>query len=359
MRKNILFVSPPQYGYQIDYFNYCKYLNEDFEITYICFDNDLDVVSDEMINIIYIKPDSNKFESKKRFIKEVIGLIKSKRFDICITYYFVGCLIIPFICKNKKIKFILDIRSGCVIPNRLKRNVINSLINLESFLFNRITIISEGLRKQLKIPKKRSFILPLGCDPIKTKIKDFHTSSFNLLYIGTFNNRDIQKTILGLSDYLQKFPNNKNNIKYTIIGTGYKEIVTDIERLISELGLSNIVCLKGYIKNTDLLSFYDNSNIGVSFVPITKYFDNQPPTKTFEYLQAGMPVIATNTKENRKVINKNNGVLVQDNYLEFSKKLSFIIENFTSYNSFVIRQTVEKNTWKKIVYDLNIFLKSI
>jgi hypothetical protein len=40
----------------------------------------------------------------------------------------------------------------------------------------------------------------------------------------------------------------------------------------------------------------------VSFVPITPWYNNQPPTKTFEYLLAGLPVIATKTHENEKVL---------------------------------------------------------
>jgi nucleoside-diphosphate-sugar epimerase len=70
--------------------------------------------------------------------------------------------------------------------------------------------------------------------------------------------------------------------------------------------------------------YFDIHNIGVSYIPMLKCFDNQPPTKTFEYLLSGMPVIATATNANKDIINDVNGVLINDNSEEVYNGLTAI-----------------------------------
>jgi glycosyltransferase involved in cell wall biosynthesis len=84
-------------------------------------------------------------------------------------------------------------------------------------------------------------------------------------------------------------------------------------------------------------------------VPITPYYDFQPVTKLYEYMLSGMPVIATNTHENRLVVNDDNGVLINDTPEDFCNGLAKICENRNSYNSLDIRKTVESYTWENIV----------
>ena len=62
-----------------------------------------------------------------------------------------------------------------------------------------------------------------------------------------------------------------------------------------------------------------------------------------------MPCIATNTLENRKVINSANGVLCDDNPDSFSHALERMIENYQTYSSNQIRETLKGFTWKEIV----------
>ena len=70
--------------------------------------------------------------------------------------------------------------------------------------------------------------------------------------------------------------------------------------------------MAGHLKHDDLLPFWKRYNVGVSFVPVNEIYAVQPPTKTFEYLLAGMPVIATGTSENRRVVSEKNGLIVKD-----------------------------------------------
>jgi glycosyltransferase involved in cell wall biosynthesis len=62
-----------------------------------------------------------------------------------------------------------------------------------------------------------------------------------------------------------------------------------------------------------------------------------------------MPVIATNTFENRREIRENSGVLCEDNYYSFSKALYSLYEKLNQFNSAEIKKTYEASSWENIV----------
>lgn len=360
MKAKLLIICQSQYGYQIDYYNYCKYLKDSFDITYLCYDRGREMFQEEQINVIYLKNKRNKHFSQIYFIKKIIETIKKENFDIAFIYWFIGSSLVPIFTFMNKTKCILDLRSGSVSNKFLKRHIINYVYIFEATFFKHLTVITEDLRICLGLPKRKTKILPLGSDLISTSIKDFSIQDkYKLLYVGTFNNRNIQETIFGLFILLNEDCQLSNKIEYTIIGTGSDSCVNHLKQLVKKLDLENVVDFKGYVKSTDLLPFFDNANIGISFVPITDYFNIQPPTKTYEYLQAGIPVLATNTKANRAIINSYNGLLVNDNRYDFAAQLKRLIKKFNSYNSVTIRKTVKSNTWVIITKDLEIYLNKI
>ena len=90
---------------------------------------------------------------------------------------------------------------------------------------------------------------------------------------------------------------------------------------------------------------------------MTPYFDCQPPTKTFEYLLSGMPVIATATYENSLVVNDGNGVLINDTADSFCEGLEKLANNRVVYNSEKILTTCKQYTWENIIHnDLKSYL---
>jgi len=103
----------------------------------------------------------------------------------------------------------------------------------------------------------------------------------------------------------------------------------------------------GLVPYNHLSEYVTKSNIGVSFVPITKYFDVQPPSKTIEYLLSGLPVIATATKENKKIINSNNGILIDDTISDFAEALCIMEKS--EFDNQQIRESMLDHKWRNIV----------
>jgi glycosyltransferase involved in cell wall biosynthesis len=133
--------------------------------------------------------------------------------------------------------------------------------------YDTILILSEGMKNRLNINHSDINVLPLGADIISDENKDY--SKFKLLYVGTLTNRDIDKTLLGLKMYLDKYP--KVKIEYHIVGDGNTpNELASLKKLSKELELDNYVYFYGRIPNVALKPFFDKCNYGVSFVPKTK-----------------------------------------------------------------------------------------
>ena len=118
------------------------------------------------------------------------------------------------------------------------------------------------------------------------------------------------------------------------------------------MNLTSIVKTHGRIPHFKLKPFFDNANVGISYIPITDYYEHQPPTKTYEYILSGIPCLATNTHENIKIINEINGALCNDNPNSFAEGLMIIHKNELLFNSEEIRETLKNHTWKSIVNNI-------
>lgn len=346
--KKILFISLNQYGYNTDLYNYSKYLTDEYKVSYLCMDTYLPRVSSENVNVDYINNPRKRTNLRYKLLLKSVNYIRNINPDIIFMKYFAGCSLIRLIYPKKKI--LLDIRTATIDSNKKIRKKKDTILSLESGFFKYISVISNGLIDILRLNIIKTFVLPLGADKmINFRIKD---KKMYLLYIGILDNRKIEDTILGFELFYHKY---KNIIpcKYTIIGYGdkkeYEEIITN---LIKERCLQGVVSFLGRKKHDELKPFIIDNNIGVSYVPISTYYQHQPPTKTYEYIQNGLICIATNTFENRKVINKNNGILINDNVEDFFHGLEKIYNNFDEYDPLVIINESEQYSWFNIVKNI-------
>lgn len=138
-------------------------------------------------------------------------------------------------------------------------------------------------------------------------------------------------------------------IHYDIVGDGeeYEEMNAYVEN--NDMG--RYVTMYGRVSYDRIKPFFDNNNIGISFVPMTDYYDYQPPTKTFEYALSGMYVIATGTMANRAIISSSNGCIINDSSEAFLEALISIYEGERAFDSLQIRNSLENYKWQKIVED--------
>ena len=192
-------------------------------------------------------------------------------------------------------------------------------------------------------------MLPLGGESIvESKI---FANNLNLIYVGTLSNRNIMTLVNGFKKFILNYPL-ICEITLTLIGDGYNNETEIINQFIKSNGLEKFLFTTGYVQNDNLSLYFENATCGVSFVPITSYYQNQPPTKTYEYLLSGLPVLATNTNANAKIINRSNGVLIQDNIDAVAKGIFEISEKLRLFNSAQIQKEMKGSLWKNIVTNI-------
>ena len=344
-KPHLLFVYPYQFGYHTDSYKYCEHLRDSFVIEYICFDQGFERLDLQGVNVFYMPYNTGKFNRLLHFYCFLISFTWKEKIDVLFTVRFKYCFIIGLFAKAR-VK-ILDYRSGDLRSNIFSRRFYNILMRFDALFFPNISVISEGLRDILKLSKQHTLILPLGADLISEQIRSF--DRLDLIYVGTLSLRNIDQTIDGIAVFLSKHKELSKLLSYTIIGFGNQQEEMGINSCIERTGLSDIVSFVGRKKYTDLSAYFDICNVGVSYVPITPYYQYQPVTKLFEYMLSGMPVIATGTYENRMIVNEVNGVIVKDTSEDFCNGLMNIYNRRNSFNSSAIRKSVEDYTWEKIV----------
>ncbi|MCF8095362.1 MAG: glycosyltransferase [Desulfobacteraceae bacterium] len=295
------------------------------------------------IEVHYVPWKGNMLIRGLRFLNRATSLMKDKPDIVFIKYFKVVSLALRLIKPN--FRYILDIRTGSVKANSVRRTMQDIRLGFEARFFKNITIISESLSKRLNLAHK-AHVLPLGADIISNVNKTF--DEIKLLYVGTLSNRNMEVTLHGLKKFCDEFSDSVS-VVYTIIGSGPNNEEKRLKNIVDYYGLSDVITIKGRIPHNQLKPYFDSHNIGISYIPMTEYFDVQPPTKTFEYLLSGMAVIATRTSENAKIVNEKDGVLINDSADEFYEGLKEIYDKKNSFDSREIRNSNLKYTWKNIV----------
>lgn len=338
-KSRLIIVSPRQYGYQTDYLKYVEYLSEKYRVVFIC-----------------LNQGEKKFECDKAEIKYLRLIGKRMSYLWFMIYIFVyitfhsgkvmttnfsGCRYLKKILPWRKM--VVNIRTVSVYKDSTKAAVQNERIRKDALGFDRIIMISEGGARQLNLPMEKVSIVSLGADVISQKKKVFDT--LKLLYVGTLNNRDIIKTVVGFHMYIKH--SGDTEARYDIVGSGEEFAV--IEKYIKTEQLERCVVMHGQKSYNELKEFFDRSNVGVSFVPVTQMYDFQPPTKTFEYMNSGLYCIATQTFANKEVITSANGILIPDNAEDFCNALHAFIQSKEKISDKEIRKAGQVYLWKNIV----------
>lgn len=341
--KKLLIVCRQQFGYLVDIYKWCEHLSDEYQIEVVTFDGKEKIALNRPnVKVHYVSYKGNKTMRGIRYILVALWHMLFFKGNILVEY-FNGCSVFKKLLPWKNM--ILDIRTLSIKKDEEARTAENNIIKSTSDKYNFTTIISEGTRKAISLDESKSAILPLGADIISTTDKKY--DKLRLLYVGTLSGRDIHKTIEGLSIYLKE--NSGINIHYDIIGDGYAGELDALKAQADKIGIEKHITFHGFMPHNRITSYLDNCNVGVSFVPITKCYEHQPPTKTYEYILSGLYTIATETFSNKEIITAENGILIDDTAEAFAKGLAHINKVADTLKSDTIRNTLTDSTWEVIV----------
>ena len=338
----ILVINRVPLGRATDTFKLCEHASVNHEIHHLGFDSSGESAAGLPRVVVHTVPWRGFFGVRYwRWIRACISQI-SQGYDRVYVYYFPTCAQLRLLFPRTTL--ILDIRTGSVASSQVRRLVSNLGLMIEARFFDHVNIVSEGLRSKLHLPGAR--ILPLGADPLPIARKSFR--NLHLLYVGTLSGRRIHETLEGFAAFHRETSKDLD-LRYTIVGSGFDREEDELRRLAKSLGVAECVEIAGYVPHSSLLPYFERANVGISYVPITSSYDHQPPTKTFEYLMAGMPVIATNTTENRRIVGDSTGMLIADSAEGFHLGLRGFEARRQEFDSDTVRASVAGDAWKELV----------
>ena len=348
-KRKIIFVKPvmtqPRYHFDRT-IELSKYFDIEWIIGWKLNENDIYPESQINHKIMFLgkgKP-RKKFKGlfdQFLFTFKAANIIRKMNADLIIIHSNRINLLYPILCKKEKNKLVMMTFTPAVDPSKLRRLFWDCYERIGFSVYKRFLIATEAMVEAFGLQKKKTYIVRWGMSKISIIPKIF--GRIRMLYLGTLSARDIHKTIYGLKEYLYTDPEIEVE-RYDIIGTGHKEYIDLIKKAIKETELSNIVYLHGYLNDQEIIPYFDRANIGVAYLPNLEYFSNNISTKLYEYLLSGIPVIAVAKTENKKIINDQNGVLIEDNEHSFAQGLHLMAQRFSSYSSEEIMKTVEKES---------------
>jgi glycosyltransferase involved in cell wall biosynthesis len=169
-----------------------------------------------------------------------------------------------------------------------------------------------------------------------------------LFYVGTLLQRDLAKTVDGFARFYQEF-HDRIELRYDIVGDGPEHEQQTLRQAIARSGCPHAITYHGRVPFADLGPYLEAANFGVAFIPMTPYFHPQPSTKVFEYLLAGMPVLATATDENVRVMDESRGVVFDDSAEGFYQGLIQASVRRSGFDSRKIREGSAEHAWSAIV----------
>lgn len=341
-KKKLLILSSQQFGYLTDTLKYCEYSSNEFEITYVGWDYNKAKVELPGITVKYVSRNASLIIRNLRllyaFHKEI-----NRGYDVIFANYSRGISLVKIF--NKKSLFIVDIRTLSVTPGKFRRLIKDFFLKLEVSSFSNISVVSEGVAKKLKL--KRYHILPLGGECFTSKPIFF--DGLSCLYVGTLQDRNILDCVKGFHSYLKISGGRGSRSIFTIVGSSPGGEFNEIVKYVCDNKLFDKIFLTGQVHQNQLRPYFENANIGVSYVPKRPYFDYQPPTKTFEYLISGLPVIATSTIENVRIIDDKVGVLIDDNAESFCDGLIRMEKRMNNIDNGNIKKIYAQCRWSYLV----------
>ena len=168
----------------------------------------------------------------------------------------------------------------------------------------------------------------------------FESTSKILIYQGVLNKGR------GLNLLISSMKKISEEIKLIIVGDGF--IKEELQELTKELNLIERVKFIDKVPLDKLLYYTSGADLGINLLEnlnLSKKLAS--PNKLYEYIHAGIPVICSNTIENKKVIDRYKiGCLVNNNIDDISHKINTFMMKDMKINTLECKRAAEEYNWE-------------
>jgi len=293
---------------------------------------EFEIVEGVQVNRVLLNSIGRFSLDRAHFLAKASRILRNQEYDLIHVYAFVGAGLLRLSNRKLKARWLYDCQTAAIKPPLLALQ--NSLIRIESYGYESVTALSEGIRDRVFGTKRRvDAIVPLGADfdhfaPRSAGVElqrkfTIAPSDVVLCYCGTLDhNRRMEKLIDAFALVAARF----SHAKLLVLGDG--SALSELKQQARDLGLTQRIIFAGFIPYKAIPDHLALADIALAFISMDACFEYQPPTKTVEYLAQGLPVIATNTSGNRSFVSHGvNGILCNDTPAAFGQAIIDLLQS--------------------------------
>ena len=173
--------------------------------------------------------------------------------------------------------------------------------------------------------------------------------TLNIVYVGFLTKiRGLDLLIKGIAEALKRgLP--RHSINLDIVGKGSeKELLIE---LVKELQLQDCIKIHGWLDHIAVDNLLSKANVGALTYRVCGHWNHTIPNKLFDYMLAGLPVIATEVIPIERIITEAKcGVICKDqNICDIAEKLAFLrddsVRNHLGLNG--VNWVHQKYNWQR------------
>jgi glycosyltransferase involved in cell wall biosynthesis len=313
-----------------------KYLEKDYKLIILTRNPD-NVRNKVTANIIKI-PGKSKIFDYYRFLINTRKLLSKLKYDLL----FLATPSVSPLAVNKPVVCYGNIHPMQIVGLDVKPNLDYKIKHPFKYMNKqlKLSLIYQGLRsanivlaisRQLKdvyLSKgvKNLTVLPMGVDlKVFSKV---HKSNpkFIAIYPGSLDKeRGLFTMLYGMKEVIKY----SKDIKLLLIGV----MKDDIRKLVKNIGIQKYVKCLNPVDHNKIAKYLNSASVGISLLSPTVYYRASPPTKIFEYLGCGLPVIANKIPTHTDYIKDNyNGIIIGNDAKSFAAAVFKLHRDKSLYN---------------------------
>lgn len=295
---------------------------------------------------------TNSLRFAWRALKQIHLINQGKKVDVVHLFnpapatFALGWLL-KFSAKRPKI--IYDIRTGG-IGSGFDSRLIDFMARLSPLFADGVITLSASLKTRLFGQKAFPHaVVPLGVATDRFNVAPNRPKhgDFVFIYIGSASkNRRLAAVIEAFAIVLKKYP----QARLRLVGGG--DEWEALKTLAKTRKIARAVTFLPTVPFEQIPKLLQSADCGVSYIPITDWFNPQPPLKTLEYLSCGLPVVATATDSQKELWRNLPSKLLRDDSIEdFTSGLEFALCHRDELKTIDFRATALPFDWQAITRD--------
>lgn len=221
--------------------------------------------------------------------------------------------VITNILEKMELFFYRKCKRLIMVTKSFKENVVSRGVDE-----NKVHVITNGVNQELFYPKEKNITLLK-----KYGLED----KFIVSYVGAHGISQNLSTILEVAQSLEE----DNEIQFVFIGEGAEK--DKLKDTVNEKGILNVIFIDSQPKEM-IPEFYNLSNISLIPLKNIELFKTFIPSKMFEIMACGVPIVASLEGEAADILNKSKAarVVKPDNSEEIKKAIINIKSDKTLYD---------------------------